>query len=495
MNQTGILIMPISNLVPTILKKQATFQESARGALSKNTLTFLFEGAPEGEWNKRIHKVARDFNQAKYTLDETIEKLSAMTNSNFSGTLDKRDLATIESAFNKDASYDSRFEFPEMIQEKDKWVTKYKSPKNSKYLMTKILGLDVKYNVMKNKVYIGNSPIQDVTLSFIKNRSIEYGLCEAKEYVIDAITELAMENKYHPFKEMVESKTWDGKSRFLELTKTLILENESDLELYNTWLKKWLVAVIAKVYCPGSQNVMLTLKGAQGVGKSRWLRKLCPVESTYVEGGIDPENKDHLLRQLDYIIWNVEELDGVTRKKDSTALKEFLMLKEISVREAYGRYAREGGSIVSFTASVNSEQFLVDQTGNRRYVVLKIVGMDANHNVDMQQLYAECLHLFNDGYIYYYGKEEIDVVNEENEQFEYMTKNDYFSSFIRPGNDWISIQEIVHTTNKSPHPGDYSSMGALLKKKGYPTKRMIKNGTKLTFCQIDLEYYKQQGEK
>ena len=43
----------------------------------------------------------------------------------------------------------------------------------------------------------------------------------------------------------------------------------------------------------------------------------------------------------------------------------------------------------SFIASVNNESFLVDDTGNRRYLVIEVGDVQYNHKVDMQSFWYE----------------------------------------------------------------------------------------------------------
>jgi putative DNA primase/helicase len=47
-----------------------------------------------------------------------------------------------------------------------------------------------------------------------------------------------------------------------------------------------------------------------------------------------------------------------------------------------------------FCATVNREDFLIDETGNTRWWTLPIIEIDFNHDLDMQQLWAQVYHIY-----------------------------------------------------------------------------------------------------
>ena len=98
----------LSVLTPTPLKEVIkptldVLPEGIRGELSKKTLKFLVEGAPEGTWNARLFAAAKDHLEQGYLIEEALERLEKVT-----GHLDKTDLKTIESAYRKAPKYEPR---------------------------------------------------------------------------------------------------------------------------------------------------------------------------------------------------------------------------------------------------------------------------------------------------------------------------------------------------------------------------------------------------
>lgn len=82
-----------------------------RGTLSKQTLEFFMNGAPEGKRNQALFKAAKDMQEQGYTVAEVITKLEAMINSGGSWGIDyvcDKDLECINNAFKEDPLYPQR---------------------------------------------------------------------------------------------------------------------------------------------------------------------------------------------------------------------------------------------------------------------------------------------------------------------------------------------------------------------------------------------------
>lgn len=110
--ETGKL-WPVTQFVAPEMPKAEASLDSAlgRGDLSKDTLRFLIEGAPEGQRNKSLFKAAKDMQEQGYTKDEVIVKLQAMIDSGGSWAtayVNDKDRECIDNAFNQDPMYEPR---------------------------------------------------------------------------------------------------------------------------------------------------------------------------------------------------------------------------------------------------------------------------------------------------------------------------------------------------------------------------------------------------
>lgn len=440
-----------------------------KGKLSKATKDFLAEGAPPGEWHGRFFKACMDFKEQGYTEEEATSKLQLAT-----GHLDETDLQQIEDVYsNREPKYGPRnvgliTDWPVMIPTKDGEKLDRNHPDNLEHLISK-MGYDLAYNEMDMQVYSEGEKITDIDLTEVWKQVKRHGLQHGKDFIAAMLENIAFKKRYHPIKQIIESHVWDKQDHIGALYKTLIVDGDED---YSTYLRKWLIGIIAKVYRPGSQNLVLTFVGAQGIGKSRWFTKLALYEKAFGEGAIDPSNKDHELRHLSHLIWHIPELDYTTGKRETGALKDYLTRDFVNVRPAFARYTREGRSVCSFAASVNAEEFLVDQTGNRRYLIIPLNAIDHNHNVDIQQVFAQAKALFEAGEQWWLTTEELAELNDRNSKFEIKDVVASFVDTLESGPDEMTGIEICALMGiHEPSMAVLTRLGAALKRHGIKKAR------------------------
>jgi hypothetical protein len=161
-------------------------------------------------------------------------------------------------------------------------------------------------------------------------------------------------------------------------------------------LKYWLCGSVARVQ-NGFQNWMLVLQGKQGVGKSLLARKLgrAAGKQYFTAGCIEPNNKDHLLKRSSTFVWEVEELDGTMNYADMAHLKAFLTQDSAKERGAYKEYAKSYKAVANFIGTVNTNSFLKDTTGNRRYMCMEVLDMNRDMILAMDEdmIWGEAAYL------------------------------------------------------------------------------------------------------
>ena len=224
---------------------------------------------------------------------------------------------------------------------------------------------------------------------------------------------------YHPAEDWIMSKDWDFTKRFEEFFATLRCKNENQ-ELAKQFLWKWsLQAVRAILGEDGkSSELVLVLHGIQHAGKTRWFRSLAPDGMVKTGLQLNPNNKDSVLESNTAWINELGELDGMTRKTDHANLKAHFSKDYDYIRRPYGIVEERIPRKSVYGATVNDNSFLVDDTGNRRYLVMEVDDIDHSHNVDMQQYWREVWHeaIRNDT-PHWLSKEEIESQNTLNERF------------------------------------------------------------------------------
>lgn len=270
-------------------------------------------------------------------------------------------------------------------------------------------------NEMSDRVELqGKGPLTDIQESVILNRLTD---CDMKntDRMRRSIHEAAHRSRYHPVRDYLDGLTWDGKDHVASFLNKLDMSSP----LAETFWKKFLIGSIAKVL-DAHQNFMLVLVGAQGRGKSRLVRWLCPLPHLFHEGPVSPDNKDDLLLLLNNWLWEVSELDSTTRRADRSALKHFISMKNVKVRVPYGRYPIDKAAAASMIGTVNEDGtgFLNDPSGNRRFGVVRMQGIDWSYeNIDRDQVWAQIYAMYKAGEPFELTQHEQEVQKEMNLEY------------------------------------------------------------------------------
>lgn len=326
-------------------------------------------------------------------------------------------------------------------------------------------GYTFQLNLCGDIVEVNGEPLNDIIAARIRNKVRDHGRFPVRA-VEDAYVTAAADNAYHPIKDYLNSLEWDGQDHigalcsYIKSSDAIVsYANGSRRRLHEIYIQRWLIGAVAKVIA-GEQNVMLVLAGGQGVGKSalaRWLASGLP--RYFVEGPINPEDKDCDVRAMTKFIWEVAELDATTRRSDVSALKSFITKSEVTVRKAYGRHDTTKQSTVSFIGTVNdsSTGFLADETGSRRFLVTHITAIDWGYTkLDVNQIWAQAVALFHQGESWRLLPEESAAQRATNRDYETKSLLDewicqWFD--LDAGDDcYLSAAEIVeHLALKSIH--------------------------------------------
>lgn len=287
------------------------------------------------------------------------------------------------------------------------------------------LGYTVRYNVIKKAIEI-LIPNTGFTRDNRDNAAIAmvYSECEKvrmpTKHVAQYLIALADANPYNPVATWVESAPWDGVSRLEEFYAT-VRSASGDEGLKKKLLRKWLVQAIAAAMSPDgiANQGILTFVGPQNIGKTTWFQRLAPEELDVILTGhtLDTRSKDSIFVALSFWLVELGEVDATMRKSDISALKSFITQPHDKIRRPYAATESAFGRRTAFGATVNDDQYLHDPTGNRRFWTIEVEGFDLGHRIDMQQLWAEVLYLWQSGEHWALDKSEVAELNAHNESF------------------------------------------------------------------------------
>jgi len=197
---------------------------------------------------------------------------------------------------------------------------------------------------------------------------------------------------------------WDGKDHISELAGYVDI-SQNRREWFNLMFKKHLVRMLACATGKSDFNKQIfVFVSGQNDGKTTFTRFLCPPAwKAYYSEEIDFENKDGLIALARNVIINLDELRGMSRS-DITKIKSYTSKDNVKARLPFDRRETRLRRVASFFASTNNAEFLTDETGNVRWLVFEIKGINHDNggangygqNIDIDKIYSQARHLMSD---------------------------------------------------------------------------------------------------
>lgn len=286
-------------------------------------------------------------------------------------------------------------------------------------------GASVRYDVIRKKTEIV-LPGWDGTMDNADNVAMAYvtnmaAVNNMHRTDLDAhVLALGDRNQHNPVAEWITSRPWDGVDRLPAICATLVTEDGFPVDLKNTLIRRWLLSAVAAAMTPKGfrSRGVLTLQGRQGLGKTQWVNALVPdlrLREMFVKSDhhLDGHDKDSITGAICHWIVEIGEVDS-SFAKDVARLKGVLTRDSDKVRRPYQRTASEYPRRTVFAATVNDPQFLVDRTGNSRWLTLPLIHIDYEHGIDMQQVFAQLHADFLKGEQWWLTSEEEARLNDTN---------------------------------------------------------------------------------
>ena len=231
--------------------------------------------------------------------------------------------------------------------------------------------------------------------------------------------------EYHPFRFYLEHlPKWDGQNHIMAMSVSVNVKGSVEEQmLFADYLTKWLVGMVAGWIDPTVvNNVILVLIGEQGSYKTTWFNYLLPPELSryfYTKTNANRMGRDDLITLAQYGLVCCEELDTMNAR-ELNQLKAAVTMNSIDERAAYAHFHEHRKHIASFCGTGNNAQFLSDPTGNRRWLPFEVESIESprDHPFDYEGIYAQAYALYQQGFRYWFSREEILKLQEHNRQFE-----------------------------------------------------------------------------
>ncbi|MDE5557110.1 MAG: virulence-associated E family protein, partial [Ruminococcus sp.] len=322
-----------------------------------------------------------------------------------------------------------------------------------------------------------------------------------KQKVIDYITRYATRNRYNPVLNAIKAVKWDGKDHVTQIYDIFKIPTDTEEGIYSRififkWLKQCVCGLFNDIENPFSLDIILVFQGKQGIGKTRFFEMLALNSKFFGEGiCLDPRDKDSIIQATSKWISELGEL-GSTMKKDMDSVKAFLTKSTDEYRTPYGKASLHYPRMTSFVGTVNDTEFLIDQTGNRRFVTIPLAPdlvIDYNTQIkpfDALQLWAQIYHIVKDddkASCFRLDEDEKQYLEKRNSAFVKPMKAecevlDILEEQQTPQQDYIcTFKEMTVTEFIRIHNLKYDArtVGQVLKKHGYESK-VKREGAKTT---------------
>lgn len=303
----------------------------------------------------------------------------------------------------------------------------------------------------------------------------------------------------HPVRDYLTDLVWDESPR---LDGMLCRYFGTPDTLYERGVgSRWMISCVARIMVPGCQvDCTLILEGPSGRGKTSAFRSLVPVQSWYADSGIDIGDKDSYGALRAVWLYGLDELDSL-RKGEITRVKNFLTATFDHYREPYAKRARDFLRQNVFCGTTNEAQYLVDRTGNRRFLPVRVTHVDLEAlRYDRDQLWAEAVARYRAGEAWHVDTLGFRVLCEE-QQAERLLAEDPWTGLVHEwlasptcaasGGDWREPLDVsggittlsvllhcLHVRRADVEVRQNMRVGAILRELGYQRERREKDGVR-----------------
>lgn len=264
---------------------------------------------------------------------------------------------------------------------------------------------DIFFNLIANKFMYrktGDGEYLEMNIDSIqrqlKKHHLSFSLSDLKSLLKSDFT-----IKVNVFTEYFEKlEKWDGADhigRLAEYVKVQeITKKSNEPERFKRMFRKMFVRMVACSLEAGfNKQVFVLVHDKQNSGKSTFWRWICPpaLDEYYTESV--GTSKDDLIALTENFVVNIDELSTLS-KLDLNALKSVISKDRLKIRLPYGERPEMLQRRCNFVASTNRLEFLSDETGSVRWVcfLLSSINWDYKKDIDINKIWGQAYHLFND---------------------------------------------------------------------------------------------------
>lgn len=250
------------------------------------------------------------------------------------------------------------------------------------------LRIEIRYNEMIHREEItdiggllneSEQPF-DILVAYICDKfREEYKYCN-KAQIEQSLMLIASNNPYNPILDDIRKCARQGvDGDYIGEISHRIMNIPANDDLSHVLIFKWFLQAVAllqnSISKPFGAEGMLVLKGSQGIGKSLFCGAAAIDSKYYRSIGFNPymDETDVLSKANGIFIGEFSELEKSLKLSTLDFFKAFITSSKDSYRPKYGRTICDYIRRSSYIATCNTDSFLFDKTGNRRFWVVPCV--------------------------------------------------------------------------------------------------------------------------
>lgn len=217
-----------------------------------------------------------------------------------------------------------------------------------------------------------------------------------RELIRDVVGLVAEDNRFDSAQLWLKRLAWDGVPRIERFWLDYFNTPASDYAL-SCGLYIW-TAMAGRVLEPGVKADMVPiLVGEQGVGKTTGVAAMVPDPNHFMEVKLDDNEVEMARRMRGKLVGEIGELRGL-HTREIEHIKAFVTRTHEEWVPKYREFSTKFPRRLVFVGTTNNDEFLADETGNRRWLPLRVsnVRIDAI-KADLEQLWAEAAARFAEG--------------------------------------------------------------------------------------------------
>ncbi len=279
-----------------------------------------------------------------------------------------------------------------------------------------VCGMNVAYDAFRDEIMYSSDdgenwvPFKDADYIELRINLERRGFkSPVREITRDAVLYVAEKNKFDSAQVWLNRLPWDGVERVHNFMSIYIGTEDTP---YHHAVSRYLwTALAGRVLSPGCKADMApVLVGKQGTRKSSAVAAISPDPMFFAEISFSEKDDDLSRKMRGRLVAEIAELKGL-HSKDEEHVKAWITKQFENWTPKYREFNTIFPRRLVFVGTTNREEFLSDDTGNRRWLPVRVDSVIDVDRItrDCLQLWAEARELFNAGGVDYKEAEALAV--------------------------------------------------------------------------------------